>query len=390
MNSKKIAMISEMIAKNAVGSIILFRPDELVMSLGYRPHFGLSVAVCYEKSKPILYIPALEPKQRLPQNITVKTYPWGETNEDPFKLLYEMIRADIKVYGDDSKPVSLVKSIGNTSPTILSAEAPPLPSDFIHKLSGVSSGGFKDIDQDILGLYDYKTKEDIEGLRLANKVAGIAIDVFYDALQVGLTEAEVSAKMEYAVRTQIGKFGVKYASGFAQVQSGINGADGGRYNWVTDNKLKDSDFVMTEFAVVVNGYWADITRTGKVGVVNEEDLRLYGAVEKALKASIEAIREGVVAEDLHNIASHVLDKENFLKYFTHGLGHAVGFRYHDPGIRITSGVKDRLKEGMVITIEPGIYDASFGGIRIEENVLVTKDGYEILSDFNRGLKREEG
>lgn len=388
MNTERISMISEVIKKNGLGAIIFFRPDELMMSLGYTPYWGLSVAVCYENNNPILYVPALEPKLRLPKNVSIKTYPWGETSSEPFEVLYKMISDDISKYGDYTKPVSLIKTIGNTSPTILSAETPPIPSDFIDKLTMVSDGGFKNIDEDIMKLYDYKTKDDIKGLKLCNKIAGIGIKAFYDSLEVGLTEAEVSAKMEYAIRIQIGKFGVKNARGFAQVQSGINGSDGGRYNWVTDKKLEDGDFVMTEFAVVVNGYWADITRTGKVGVVSDEDIRLYSAVKKAQDKAISLIKEGAISEDIYDAAKNVLDKEGLGGYFTHALGHAVGFRYHGPGIRVASGIKDILKEGMVITIEPGIYDKSFGGIRIEENILVTKDGYEILSDFTRELKGE--
>ncbi|GKX28092.1 peptidase M24 [Vallitalea longa] len=386
MNKQKISMVSKIIIEKELGAIIFFRPDELMMTLGYRPYWGLSVAVCYEHSNPILYVPALEPKLRLPKDIVVKRYPWGETSEDPFEILYEMIKEDIKEYGNYSKPVSLIKNVGNTTPCILSAEQPPLPSDFVENLMKVSKGGYKNVDEEILDLYNFKTCEDIEGIRLCNKVAGIGIKAFYDSLQEGLTEAEVSAKMEYAVRTQIGKNGVKYASGFAQVQSGINGADGGRYNWVTDKKLENGDLVMTEFAVVVNGYWADITRTGKVGIPSKEDIRLHEAVKKAQDKALSLVREGAISEDLQKAASEVLDTECVGKYFTHGLGHGVGFRYHDPGIRIAKGNKEVLKEGMVITIEPGIYDSSFGGIRIEENVLVTKNGYEILSKFTRELK----
>ncbi len=386
MNKQKISMISELITKNELGAVIFFRPDELVMTLGYRPYWGLSVEVCFEGNDPILYVPALEPDLRLPKDITVKRYPWGETSSDPFEILYGMIAEDIKKYGSNSKPISLVKTVGNTSPCILSGEQPPLPTDFVDNLMKVSEAGYKDVEKEILDLYNFKTREDIEGIKLCNKVAGIGIKAFYDSMEAGLTEAEVSAKMEYAVRAEIGKDGVLYASGFAQVQSGINGADGGRFNWVTGKKLEDGDLVMTEFAVVVNGYWADITRTGKVGTPTKEDIRLHEAVKKAQDDALSLVREGAIAEDIHNAAQEALDKEGVGKYFTHGLGHGVGFRYHDPGIRIARGNKKALKEGMVITIEPGIYDSSFGGIRIEENVLVTKNGCEILSKFTRELK----
>ncbi len=385
MNREKYVMVQELIKRHNLGGAIFFRPDELVMILGYRPHWGLSVCLCFEENDPILYIPEIEPKDYIDSDINVKTFSYGMENSNPFDKLYEMISNDIKIFGNSNKPLTFIKNIGGTSPPILSAEAPPIPSNFIDKLLKISCGGYKFLDEEIIQLYNYKTKKDIESLRLCNKIAGLGIATFYRLAKEGVSEAFISAEMESVVRKSIELEGVNYASGFAQVQSGINGSNGDKYNWVTSKKLLDGEVVMTEFAVVVNGYWTDITRTAMVGEKNEIYIKLHKAVKKAQQCALELVKEGVVAEKLYYAAYNSLKEDGLESYFTHPLGHSVGFRYHDPCLKIAPMVTEKLKSNMVITIEPGIYSKDFGGIRIEDNILVTKNGYEILSDFSREL-----
>lgn len=384
---KRFQLINTIINFNELDAVIFFRPDELMMSMQYRPYWGMSVGVFFANGERILYIPALEPRDRIPSDVTVKVYPWGEACSDPFKVLYQIINEDIKLNSSNNKGVSLIKTIGRTSPPILSAENPPLPNDFIDQLSSLGCC-YKEIDKELINLYASKTEEDIKGLKLCHKVTAVGIEAFYKALKSGNTEADVSAEMEYVIRKMIGKSGVIFSQGYAQVQSGINGSFGGTFNWVTDKSLENGDLVMTEFAVVVNGYWADVTRTGIVGTPTNKQIYLHESIKKAQDAALLLVRPGVKACDVHNAAKAILDELQLGQYFTHGLGHGVGFRYHDPYADISEGSTDILKEGMVLTIEPGIYDASFGGIRIEENILVTKDGYEILSNFTRELRGE--
>lgn len=384
---KRFQLIKNVIDYNQLDAIIFFRPDELMMSMQYRPYWGISVGVFFANGERILYIPALEPKDRIPNDIKVKIYPWGMECSDPFKVLYQMIDEDIQSNSENNKGVSFIKTIGRTSPPILSGENPPLPNDFVDQLASLGYC-YKEIDNELINLYAYKTEEDIKSLKLCHEVAAVGIQAFYKALEAGNTEADVSAEMEYAVRKAIGKNGVIFSQGYAQVQSGINGSFGGTFNWVTNKSLEIGDFVMTEFAVVVNGYWADITRTGIVGTPTNEQIHLHDSIKKAQDAALSLVCPGAKACDLYNAAKATLDELCLGQYFTHGLGHGVGFRYHDPYGDISAGSADILKEGMVLTIEPGIYDASFGGIRIEENILVTKDGYEILSNFTRELRGE--
>ncbi len=116
---------------------------------------------------------------------------------------------------------------------------------------------------------------------------------------------------------------------------------------------------------------------------NREAAEILEAVGAAQRAALQMVRPGVSAEEVDGAARKSLSEHGFDKFFTHGCGHHVGFRYHDPGFALVPGEKAKLQAGMVITVEPGAYIPERGaGARIEDNVLVTENGYEVLSRPN--------
>ena len=164
------------------------------------------------------------------------------------------------------------------------------------------------------------------------------------------------------------------------VQSGPNSADAGRFNRSTARRLEDGDLVLIELATCVNGYWSDLTRTASVGSPKPEAASILEIVKGAQRAAINGVRPGISAGDIDAIARDKIAAQGLAAYFTHHTGHHVGFRYHDPGFGILPGVSSVLEPGMIITIEPGVYVPERGaGARIEDNVLVTESGHEILS-----------
>jgi Xaa-Pro aminopeptidase len=164
------------------------------------------------------------------------------------------------------------------------------------------------------------------------------------------------------------------------VQSGPNSADAGRFNRSTSRRLENGDLVVLELGTCVNGYWSDLTRTAAVGHARPELARILALVTEAQKAAIDAVRPGVSAGTIDAAARDIITRGGFSSYFTHATGHHVGFRYHDPGFAICPGAPDKLESGMIITIEPGVYVAELGGgARMEDNVLVTDKGCEVLS-----------
>ncbi len=376
------------IDRYSLDAILFFRPDELVMSMGYYPHWGLSIGVIYANGNQVLYIPEFEPRDIIPEGITIKTYPWGISPNSPFPYLYNQIRKDIASYSHSSGRISFVQSVGRFSPPSAAGEAPPWPCNFIRELLKIGKEVVH-IDGELLQLYSHKSEHDVKALRLCHSIVNLGVSKFYELLTPGISEAEISAFMESEIRTQIGKHGITSARGYAEVQSGEHTIHSGKFNKVSGKKLKDGDLVLTEFAVVINGYWADITRTGIVGNPNNNQLYIHNIIKEAQNAAFDMIKPGVSAKSVDSAARDIIKSYHLGDYFTHALGHGVGFRYHDPVITLSQNSEDILQEGMVITIEPGIYIPSKGGIRIEDNILVTSEGYKNLSKYTKELKGDD-
>jgi Xaa-Pro aminopeptidase len=141
--------------------------------------------------------------------------------------------------------------------------------------------------------------------------------------------------------------------------------------------------VLIELGTCVNGYWSDLTRTAPVGEVKPAVEQILNVAAEAQKAAINAAVPGVSAGRVDAAARDSIAGRGFAEFFTHLTGHHVGFRYHDPGFAIVPGEAAQLEPGMIITIEPGVYVRERGaGARIEDNVLVTESGNEILSRAN--------
>jgi Xaa-Pro aminopeptidase len=143
-------------------------------------------------------------------------------------------------------------------------------------------------------------------------------------------------------------------------------------------------FVVLDYGVILSGYCSDMTRTVRVGPTNEKARQTYAAVLEAQLAAIAAVRAGVEARTVDDAARTVLRKHKQEKYFTHSLGHGVGIEIHESP-RLAKGQTQKLESGMVITIEPGVYIPGSGGVRIEDMVLVTKNGCEVLTPTPKEL-----
>lgn len=217
-----------------------------------------------------------------------------------------------------------------------------------------------------------KTEQEIAAIRAAQAIADAAYAEILPLVQPGVSEIELAGKLEQAMRAR----GAQGPAFETIVASGVRGAlPHGR---ATDKLLEAGDLVTFDFGAQKDGYHSDMTRTVAVGPQGEENVRLYRAVLEAEEAAIAAVRPGVRAADLDNISREVLKKHGLEEYFTHSLGHGVGLNIHEgPGLSKTSDAV--LQAGMVITIEPGVYLPGQTGLRIEDLLLVTDTGYEVLS-----------
>ncbi len=223
-----------------------------------------------------------------------------------------------------------------------------------------------------------KDADEINRLRVAVLTGSALLDTAVAAVRPGVAEAEVAAELEYAAR-HAGAEGMSFET---IVASGKRSAlPHGR---ASEAQIPAKGFVVLDYGVILGGYCSDMTRTVHVGRPAAFARRMYQAVLDAQLAGIDAVQPGVTVDRVDRAARSVLTKAGFGKYFTHSTGHGVGLEIHEVP-RVGRGGNDVLEPGMVITIEPGVYVAGRGGVRIEDMVLVTDEGCEILTPSPKEL-----
>jgi len=356
---------------------IAWRPDELLMLSGYFPFWGASLLIYFGDAEPVLFIPQIEPRDHIPGDLRVLEYPWGDLKcGDPYSVLVSAVGDQLAKNGVNAEQAGVNPGAFRASLPIQAAEQIPISEDFAGHLSTLAAKR----NPAFANLYLRKTPQEIDAIRVANRVANIGLQAFFDNSQSGATEAEVAAAVESIIYRQIGCDGIFHSRAWAMVQSGPNSADAGRFNRSTGRRLTNGDLVVIELATCVNGYWSDLTRAVAVGRPQSEAAEILDLARDAQQAAIDAIRPGVSAGQIDAMARDRIAAQGFSSFFTHHTGHHVGFRYHDPGFLIQPGESAVLEPGIVITIEPGVYVRERGaGARIEDNVLVTDSGHEVLS-----------
>jgi Xaa-Pro dipeptidase len=360
---------------------IAWRPDELLMLSGYFPLWGASLLIVFVDADPVLFVPQIEPRDHIPSGPRVQEYPWGDLRcRDPYSVLVSVVSAELAKGRVKREQAGMSFSVSRMSLPIQAAEQIPIPEGFAGELSALAAKPNPLVHAAFANLYLRKAPEEVDAIRRANRVANVGLQAFFDALQAGISESEIAAAVESAIYRQIGHDGIFHSRGWAMVQSGPNSACAGQFNRSTARRLENGDLVLIELATCVNGYWSDLTRTAAVGLLKPEAEQILEIATSAQQAAVDGIRPGVSADYVDALARDKIAAKGFASFFTHHTGHHVGFRYHDPGFLILPGESATLDPGMVITIEPGVYVSERGGgARIEDDVLVTESGHEILS-----------
>lgn len=235
---------------------------------------------------------------------------------------------------------------------------------------------YGDIDQTIKELRNIKNESEIENIREAAKLADKCIEIGTEFLKVGVTERELVNHIE----NEIKKFGVSEMSFDTMVLFGDHAAS--PHGTPGERKLVKDEYVLFDLGVIYNHYCSDMTRTVKFGTPSEEAQTIYNIVLEAETNAIEAIRAGVPLQDIDKIARDIISDAGYGDYFPHRLGHGLGLEEHEYQ-DVSSTNSNLLEAGMVITIEPGIYVPNVAGVRIEDDILVTENGYEILTHYDK-------
>jgi Xaa-Pro aminopeptidase len=226
-----------------------------------------------------------------------------------------------------------------------------------------------------------RERKDPNEVMLIERAAGVAIRALERTLaqvRVGMSELQVAGVLERALRDE-GSEGFPFPSIVAcGPRSALPHAR------ASSTKIRDGDILLMDFGAEVEGYCADITRTVVVGRATDEQREVYDVVRKANEQASQEIRAGMTGRDADAIARGYIERRGFGELFGHGLGHGVGLEVHEAP-RLARTADGALAEGAVVTIEPGVYRPGWGGVRIEDDVVLDPAGPRILTRFTREL-----
>lgn len=223
-----------------------------------------------------------------------------------------------------------------------------------------------------------KDADEIKKIKKAVKISEKAYTETLQLLKPGVKEKDIALELEYRMRV----LGADASAFDAIVASGQRSSM--PHGIASDKKLRKGDFVTIDFGCFYQGYASDITRTVVLGKANSKQKEIYDVVLKAQLAACKAVKPGLACSRLDGVARDIIMKAGYGDYFGHGLGHGIGLIVHDdPHLNTRS--TETLKTNMVVTIEPGIYIPNWGGVRIEDDVVVTAAGGQILSKLPKEL-----
>lgn len=368
--------------------LVCVLPENVLYLTNFWPIHGLALGIMPKDGEPILFVPEVETENADRSWAKIVPFGWGRLGDkDQYTALKELLQDVRKQIRLDNGTIGLDEGFEVLAPPYRAAE--PI----------VSLGSTKRLVQEVFpkaevkdaaallqGLRAKKTAYELERIKLANEIACMGLATFIREASPGKTEAEVAAAVEETIRSIApGYKCARLARAFAEVRTGLGTYE--TYLLVPSRarRIREGDLVMIELATVVDGYWSDLTRTIVVGEPTKKQLEVHKLVLEAQAAAIEAVKPGANARDVDLAARQVIEKGGYGEYFVHITGHGIGLRYHEFVPLLHPHADGRLEPGMVFSVEPGIYIPGWGGVRIEDNVVVTETGREVISTFSREL-----
>ncbi|MDI3480597.1 MAG: Xaa-Pro aminopeptidase [Tepidanaerobacteraceae bacterium] len=223
-----------------------------------------------------------------------------------------------------------------------------------------------------------KDSSEIECIRKAAQIADSAFEELLKSIKPGITEKDIEIELQYLIKKK-GATDI----GFPTIVA--SGARGSLPHAVpSDRRIECGDFITIDFGALYNGYRSDCTRTFAVGRADERQRYIYNIVKRAQQIGIESLRPRVCGKEPDKNARSIIEEAGFGENFGHGLGHGVGLEIHEQPF-MSSKCDKIIQPGNVVTVEPGIYIPGWGGVRIEDTVLVTENGPEILTKITKDL-----
>jgi Xaa-Pro dipeptidase len=293
----------------------------------------------------------------------IKAFPYGENPtdwDDAFQKVVKALKLDGRHIGVEPRQMRLL--------------------EFRHVISGAPEAEFPDASALVNGLRVRKDADEVATIRKAIIVAQSALEAAIPLIKVGMTEKELASELV----VQLLRNGSQPEVPFAPIISGgPNGAN--PHALASDRKIRPGDLLVVDWGAAVDGYISDLTRTFAVGEVEVEYRKIHQIVLEANAAGREAGKPGVPCMTVDKATRDVITKAGYGVYFTHRTGHGVGMEGHEEPYMRADNLQ-QLEQGMVFTVEPGIYLPGRNGVRIEDNVVITESGADCMSDMPRELR----
>ena len=344
-------------ADQEVDAAYITRPVSIAYLTGFHadPHERL-MALAVHQNGATLIVPAIERDRAVQVAGDFGVVAWRD-GEDPYTLVGEALAGMDKV------------AVEKDHLSVRAAEG-------LQATTGIA--GLVDVSGEVRALRRTKNAVELEKLRRAAEITDAAYEDVVGRIRLGQSELEIASMIADSIHRLGGT-----AAFSASVQFGPNSAE--PHHHPSGRALRDGDLVLMDFGAAFDGYHADVTRVAVAGEPTDEQRETHRLVLAAHDAAIEAVRAGVTAGDVDSAARQVIEEAGRGADFYHRTGHGLGLEIHeDPSLDPGSPLV--LEAGMVATIEPGLYVAGWGGVRIEDDVVVEAKGARLLTHSDRSLR----
>ena len=379
----RVERLQELMVEAGFDCLICRLPENVVYITEYWPHHGISVAVLLQNGRPTLFIPEVEAEWGNKKWADIVPFGWALLKDKDLYTSYrELLSAIRDNLGLAGAKIGVEQDLEVVGTTYRHAEPIVPAAPWTGLLEEVfSSATLQDATDLLQSAKLIKTPYDLGRLKVANELAEMGTGKFLSDLQPGMTEVQISSIVEGTIRQAgAGYKGARLVWAEAEVASGpVNTAKANLLIPSTDRVIQEGDIVMVEMATVMDGYYSDLTYMAVAGKPDDRQREIHNTVLEAQQAACQQMSPGKSYADPDNAAREVLGKAGLGEYFVHVTGHGLGFRFHESTPFLMPGASGTLEEGIVSSIEPGVYIPGFGGIRIEDNVAVGKEGPEFLS-----------
>ena len=391
MDNERLSRARAAMAAAGIDALVCRLPENVLLLSGHWPLNGLSFLLFPRYGSPLIIVPhcdEIEARDEL-WEAECRTFVHGVlTAGDAYAEIGSHLKAASA--GKRWTRVGIEASFESVAPPWNAAEI-AIPASATRAMLERAFGADALVDATalLMDLRSRKTPGEVAKLRAANEIAAFGLAAFTENVDIGVTGVELAAAVESEVMVRgTGYKGTRRARAFAQVATGRQETSVAYrpMEISTNRKLGNGETALLELAVVADGFWADRTRPRVAGVASSRTRELFDVVLRAQDAAIRTVAPGASTGEVDRAARSVINDAGFTaKEFLHVTGHSLGLRYHEPVPLIVPGGTTELEEGMVHTVEPGVYIAGTGGMRIEDNVAVTADGAEVLGPAPRAL-----